>query len=68
MLRETIAALVKPDPNGTYVDGTGGAVTRGILAALGPNGRLHAFDMDPEVSARRVVPLSALLPARVEIR
>ena len=66
MLRETIDALVKPNPNGTYVDGTfgRGGHTRGILAALGPNGRLHAFDMDPEVSARRVVPLSPLfLPA-----
>ena len=54
MLRETIAALVAPDPNGTYVDGTfgRGGHTRGILAALGPNGKLHAFDMDPEVSAR----------------
>ena len=71
MLRETINALVKPDPNGTYVDGTfgRGGHTRGILAALGPNGRLHAFDMDPEVSARRVVPLSPLFfPRGSEIR
>ena len=33
-----------------YVDGTfgRGGHTRGILAALSPDGRLHAFDMDPE--------------------
>lgn len=51
MLAETIKAIVAPDPDGTYVDGTfgRGGHTRGILAALGKNGRLHAFDMDPEV-------------------
>jgi hypothetical protein len=54
MLAETIRALVSPDPDGTYVDGTfgRGGHTRGILASLGPNGRLHAFDMDPEVRRR----------------
>lgn len=51
MLAETVRALVAPDPDGTYVDGTfgRGGHTRGILASLSPNGRLHAFDMDPEV-------------------
>lgn len=50
MLAETIAALVAPDRSGVYVDGTfgRGGHTRGILAALSPEGRLHAFDMDPE--------------------
>jgi len=43
--------LVKPDKDGTYVDGTfgRGGHSRGILNALGPSGKLHAFDMDPEV-------------------
>ena len=66
MLSETIRALVAPDPNGTYVDGTfgRGGHTRGILSALGPKGRLHAFDMDPEVRREireisRPVPVSS---------
>ena len=51
MLFETIDMLVKPDKDGTYVDGTfgRGGHSRGILNALGPSGKLHAFDMDPEV-------------------
>ena len=50
MLAETIAALVAPDRSGVYVDGTfgRGGHSRGILAALSSEGRLHAFDMDPE--------------------
>jgi len=50
MLAETIAGLVAPDRSGVYVDGTfgRGGHSRGILAALSPEGRLHAFDMDPE--------------------
>ena len=50
MLSETIAGLVAPDRSGVYVDGTfgRGGHSRGILAALSPEGRLHAFDMDPE--------------------
>ena len=41
---------VPQDPNGVFVDGTfgRGGHTRKILAALGPRGTLHAFDMDPE--------------------
>ena len=51
MLRETLDALVRADPRGVYVDGTfgRGGHSRGILAALAAEGRLHAFDMDPEV-------------------
>ena len=51
MLRETLDALVRTDPRGVYVDGTfgRGGHSRGILGALAPEGRLHAFDMDPEV-------------------
>jgi len=51
MLRETLDALVRADPRGVYVDGTfgRGGHSRGILSALAPEGRLHAFDMDPEV-------------------
>ena len=57
MLRETIDALVAPNRDGVYVDGTfgRGGHSRGILAALSNRGRLHAFDMDPEV--RDDVPL-----------
>ena len=54
MLRETLDALVRTDPRGVYVDGTfgRGGHSRGILGALAPEGRLHAFDMDPEASTR----------------
>ena len=51
MLRETIDSLgIANDPNGIYIDGTfgRGGHTRGILNALGENGQLHAFDLDPE--------------------
>ena len=50
LCEETVTALVVPDPNGVYVDGTfgRGGHTRAILKALSPKGRLHAFDMDPE--------------------
>jgi len=51
MLRETIDSLgIANDPNGIYIDGTfgRGGHTRGILNALGKDGQLHAFDLDPE--------------------
>ena len=51
MLRETIDSLgIANDPNGIYIDGTfgRGGHARGILNALGKNGQLHAFDLDPE--------------------
>lgn len=41
------------DPAGTYVDVTfgGGGHSRGILEKLGPDGRLLAFDCDPDAAA-----------------
>ncbi|HTW84413.1 MAG TPA: 16S rRNA (cytosine(1402)-N(4))-methyltransferase RsmH [Candidatus Sulfotelmatobacter sp.] len=53
MPRETIDALaIRPD--GTYVDATFGAGGHSalILAALGPSGRLVAFDLDPSAAER----------------
>lgn len=40
-------------PDGTYVDATfgGGGHSRAILERLGPNGRLIAFDQDPDAQA-----------------
>ncbi|TAF51466.1 MAG: 16S rRNA (cytosine(1402)-N(4))-methyltransferase RsmH [Sphingobacteriia bacterium] len=40
-------------PNGVYVDATfgGGGHSRGILAALGPKGKLVAFDQDADAQA-----------------
>lgn len=40
-------------PNGTYVDATfgGGGHSQAILEQLGPNGRLIAFDQDPDAQA-----------------
>ncbi|MEQ3697593.1 MAG: 16S rRNA (cytosine(1402)-N(4))-methyltransferase RsmH [Pseudomonadales bacterium] len=49
LLSESVAALaIKPD--GVYVDGTfgRGGHSRKILDNLGPNGRLIAFDKDPQ--------------------
>lgn len=51
MFAECVRSIGVPrDPNGVFVDGTfgRGGHTRKILEALGPNGTLHAFDMDPE--------------------
>eukprot|EP00798_Chlamydomonas_sp_ICE-L_P026404 gene26404-17501_t len=50
MVHEMLRSLVLPDPNGTYVDGTfgRGGHSRAILGRLSPQGRLHAFDIDPE--------------------
>lgn len=50
LCEETVAKLVAPDPSGTFVDGTfgRGGHSRAMLAAMGSEGRLHAFDMDPE--------------------
>lgn len=52
MLRECIEALIT-DKSGVYVDATfgGGGHSRGILEALGPQGRLIAFDRDADALA-----------------
>ncbi|MEO6147919.1 MAG: 16S rRNA (cytosine(1402)-N(4))-methyltransferase, partial [Sulfuriferula sp.] len=52
LLEEAVAALnIKPD--GIYVDATfgRGGHSRAILAQLGTNGRLIAFDKDPAAMA-----------------
>ena len=52
MLKEAVDSLsIKPD--GVYVDCTfgGGGHSREILARLDENGRLYAFDQDPDVKA-----------------
>ena len=49
LLQECLTGLaIKPD--GIYVDVTfgGGGHSKAILAALGPEGRLYAFDQDPD--------------------
>jgi 16S rRNA (cytosine1402-N4)-methyltransferase len=52
LLEEAINALAIR-PEGIYVDCTfgGGGHSRAILAALGPNGRLIAFDQDADAAA-----------------
>ena len=52
LLDEAVAALVQ-QPGGTYVDGTygRGGHSRAILQRLNPQGRLVAFDQDPEAVA-----------------
>ncbi|WP_215780205.1 16S rRNA (cytosine(1402)-N(4))-methyltransferase RsmH [Paludibacterium sp. B53371] len=52
LLNEAVAALAVR-PNGVYVDGTfgRGGHSRLILSQLGPQGRLIAFDKDPEAVA-----------------
>lgn len=49
LLREAIEAVFT-DPNGTYADGTygRGGHSRALLARLSPQGRLVAFDKDPQ--------------------
>lgn len=50
MAKEVVKGIVGADTDGVFVDGTfgRGGHSRLILAALGPTGSLHAFDMDPE--------------------
>ncbi|MDZ7813138.1 MAG: 16S rRNA (cytosine(1402)-N(4))-methyltransferase RsmH [Ideonella sp.] len=52
LLEETVEAVFT-DPNGTYVDGTfgRGGHSRALLAKLGVQGRLIAFDKDPAAIA-----------------
>ena len=44
-------------PDGTYVDATfgGGGHSRAILERLGPQGRLIAFDQDPDAQANALL-------------
>jgi 16S rRNA (cytosine1402-N4)-methyltransferase len=53
LAREAVEALAI-DPGGTYIDATYGAGghSAAILAALGPTGRLIAFDADPVARLR----------------
>lgn len=58
VLGEEAPEALLTDPNGIYVDGTfgRGGHSRRILEKLGPEGRLYAFDRDPEavVAARGI--------------
>ena len=58
LLKETVAALVAPNRDGTLIDATygRGGHSRGMLQALSPKGALHVFDMDTEAidSARQL--------------
>ena len=60
LFREVVRDVVGKNVDGVYVDGTfgRGGHTRGILSALSPKGRLHAFDMDPEVRSVGPGPLA----------
>lgn len=56
-------------PNGTYVDATfgGGGHSRAILEQLGPDGRLIAFDQDPDAQANALSDLRfTLIPHNFE--
>jgi 16S rRNA (cytosine1402-N4)-methyltransferase len=65
LLKEAVAALVTR-PDGTYVDATfgRGGHSRLILSQLSPQGRLVAFDKDPEAIAEA----GRLQDARLTIR
>ena len=54
LLHKSIESL-SIHPEGIYVDATfgGGGHARAILQQLGPNGRLVAFDQDPEAEANK---------------
>jgi 16S rRNA (cytosine1402-N4)-methyltransferase len=53
VLYQEVLNLLRPQPDGRYVDGTLGAGghTAGILAASAPTGRVLGFDRDPEAIA-----------------
>ncbi|MBR4773696.1 MAG: 16S rRNA (cytosine(1402)-N(4))-methyltransferase RsmH [Bacteroidales bacterium] len=55
MLAEAVEGLAIR-PEGTYVDVTfgGGGHSRAILSALGPEGRLYAFDQDEDARANAI--------------
>ena len=66
LLQEAVAALVH-DRDGCYVDGTfgRGGHSQAILAQLGPQGRLLAYDKDPQAIAHAQAVIN---DARFEIR
>lgn len=53
VLYEEVLALLQPRPGGLYIDGTLGAGghTAGLLQASAPDGRILAFDRDPQAIA-----------------
>ena len=66
LLQEAVAALVH-DHDGCYVDGTfgRGGHSQAILAQLGPQGLLLAYDKDPQAIAHAQATIN---DARFEIR
>jgi 16S rRNA (cytosine1402-N4)-methyltransferase len=68
LLAETVDAVLT-DPNGVYVDGTfgRGGHARLLLSRLGPQGRLVAFDKDPEAIAAAREGENAIRDPRFEI-
>ena len=60
VLYQEILKYLQPRPGGSYIDGTAGAGghTKGLLLASAPNGRILAFDKDPEaiIFARQQLP------------
>jgi 16S rRNA (cytosine1402-N4)-methyltransferase len=68
MLQECME-LLAIQPAGTYVDVTfgGGGHSRALLSQLGPEGRLFAFDQDPDAAANAPEdPRFTLIPANFE--
>jgi 16S rRNA (cytosine1402-N4)-methyltransferase len=68
MLQECME-LLAIQPSGTYVDVTfgGGGHSRALLSQLGPEGRLFAFDQDPDAAANAPEdPRFTLIPANFE--
>ncbi|NBT09949.1 MAG: 16S rRNA (cytosine(1402)-N(4))-methyltransferase RsmH [Betaproteobacteria bacterium] len=68
LLEEAVQAL-SIQPAGLYVDGTfgRGGHSRRVLQALGPQGRLVAFDKDPEALAAAAAPDTRVLDPRFSI-
>ncbi|HSM57054.1 MAG TPA: 16S rRNA (cytosine(1402)-N(4))-methyltransferase RsmH [Candidatus Sulfomarinibacteraceae bacterium] len=53
VLYDDVMRLLQPQPGGQYIDGTlgGGGHTAGILERSAPDGRVLAFDRDPDAIA-----------------